>query len=111
MTQPGRSCGSPAEGRVVVGVVVMVLGVLLLLDTTDVAGIETTWRLWPFALLAIGLARITNVAEAECPGRADGVLLLLLGAWGLISEFRLFGFDYRSSWPLLPSPPHTRVRS
>jgi hypothetical protein len=101
MRQPGQSCQSSSEGRIVVGVVVMVLGILLLLDTTGVAGLETTWRLWPFALLAIGLARVTNAAEAECPGRANGVLLLLLGVWGLVSEFHLFGFDYLSSWPLL----------
>lgn len=103
----------------------MALGILLLLETTGVARLETTWRLWPFALLAIGLARLTSAAEEDCPGRANGVLLLLLGVWGLVSEFGLFGFDYRSSWPLLliavgagvvwrslePSTTHTRVRS
>jgi hypothetical protein len=27
--------------------------------------------------------------------------LTAVGVWGLISEARLFGFDYSTSWPLL----------
>jgi hypothetical protein len=100
-----QGCQKPIpQGRIVLGLVVIVLGLMLLLDRTGAIALHTSWRLWPFALLAMGLARLTdsNGSIHACRGSyASGAWLLLVGAWGLVSEFRLFGFDYRTSWPLL----------
>ena len=102
MSLPHQSRGPSSPGLIVFGVVVIVVGLTMLLDRTGLLPVDTAWRLWPFVLLAIGLARVTGPVRDGCPGgRASGVVFLLLGIWGLVSEFRLFGFDYRSSWPLL----------
>jgi hypothetical protein len=89
-------CSSP--GEVVFGIVILVLGVILLLDRTGLVALQLSWRLWPFAVLALALARLTDAGRG-C--HAPGIWLLAFGAWGLVSEFGLFGFDHRTSWPLL----------
>ena len=95
--QPG------AQGRIVLGVVAIALGLMLLLDRTGFVSMHMSLRLWPFALLALGLARLTDPSRQghACACGASGLWLLFIGAWGLVSEFRLFGFDYQTSWPLL----------
>ena len=34
-------------------------------------------------------------------GARSGVWLILVGLWGLVNEWRLFGLTYGTSWPLL----------
>lgn len=98
-------CSQPScNGRIVLGLVVIVLGAMLLLDQIGLLALDTSWRLWPFALLAMGLARLTDSdrnLQGRGGGRASAAWLLFVGVWGLVSEFRLFGFDYRTSWPML----------
>jgi hypothetical protein len=60
--------------------------------------------LWPFILMAFGLARLADsgVPPDRRPGaRRSGIWLLFISVWGLVSEFHWFGLAYRSAWPLL----------
>lgn len=91
-----------SAGRVFGGLVIILVGAAMLFDRTGLADIRLSSHLWPLILIALGLVRM---AEPPRKGRrarnGRGTWLLLLGAWGLVNEFHLFGFDYDSSWPLL----------
>jgi hypothetical protein len=87
------------------GLMVMLLGGMLLFKQLDsLWGFEFSIHIWPFIVIFMGLARLGDPARAP-EGRSrtyrPGVWLLLVGLWGLLNEYRLFGFHYSSSWPLL----------
>ena len=65
-----REHGS-GEGRLVVGVVVVVLGVLFLLDNLGIVRVENIWQFWPVILIVLGLARLTTCSSNA--GRAGGL--------------------------------------
>ena len=54
--------------------------------------------------MVMGAARLATT-QADPDGRVrsrrSGVWLIMVGFWGLISEFHLFGFTFATSWPLL----------
>jgi hypothetical protein len=92
------------QARVVFGVVMMVVGALLLLDRFDVSGWPLNVPFWPWALVVLGLVRLSNQATDErrrARGYRLGTWLLLVGLWGLVNEYRLFGVHYDRSWPFL----------
>ena len=59
---------------------------------------------WPFVLIVMGAARMVNgpdVSPRERGKRRSGVWLIVVGLWGLVNEWRVFGLSYGTSWPLL----------
>ena len=93
----------PRSGQVFVGLAIMLVGFGFLVDRMDVWHINLSYRLWPLFPLAFGLARLIAGPQRTARGRRarGGIWLICVGIWGFISEFRLFGFDYDTSWPLL----------
>jgi hypothetical protein len=85
----------------VFGLVVMVAGGVLLLDRLN-WGFRLNVPIWPVILLFLGLARIS---ERRASGRVglnrSSAWLIFLAGWGFINEYRLWGFTYETSWPLL----------
>jgi hypothetical protein len=93
-----------SQARVVFGLVVMLVGALLLLDRLGWWGVRLNVPLWPWVLVALGLARLSDRstdANGCVRGRRSAAWLLFIGAWGLLNEYRLFGFHYGHSWPIL----------
>lgn len=109
MDVPGQSGGPRlSQVRVVFGLVVMLAGALLLIDRLDWWGVRLPGLehvpLWPWVLVALGLARLSDRsvnANGCLRGRRSGAWLLFVGLWGLLTEYRLFGFHYGHSWPIL----------
>jgi hypothetical protein len=92
----------PGKGQVVAGIILMIVGLSLLVDRLDL-DVRLSGHFWPFILIVMGVARLTD-GGAACDGQRhtrSGAWLLYLGLWGLVTEFHLFGLDYRTSWPLL----------
>jgi LiaF transmembrane domain len=91
-----------SRARVVFGLMVILIGGVLLLDRLDWAGFHLNVPLWPCVLMLLGLARI---GERRASGRTginrSGAWLIFLASWGFINEYRLWGFTYGTSWPLL----------
>jgi hypothetical protein len=87
---------NPRAAGIVMGMTVAGLGVLLLLDQTGLLGTHPRWSIWPFLLIAIGLARF---ATPRSDGSRQGLWLVVTGAWLLLNELRVLRF--RDSWPLL----------
>jgi hypothetical protein len=93
-----------SQARVVFGLVVMLVGALLLLDRLGWWGVRLNVPLWPWVLVALGLARLSDRstdAHGCLRGRRSAAWLLFIGAWGLLNEYRLFGIHYGHSWPIL----------
>ena len=94
---------SADRGHVVVGAAIVLLGLAFLADQSGAWHLTLSSRMWPFILLFMGLARMAwpRQRDGRPSSRRGGVWLLSIGIWGLISEYRLFGLHYGSSWPLL----------
>jgi hypothetical protein len=91
-------------GRVVAGLVIVVVGVAMLMDRTGIAdmSLHLSGRYWPVILIVLGLARLFDPPRRHGrPSYRSGGWLLWIGLWGLVSEFHAFGLDYDTSWPLL----------
>jgi hypothetical protein len=104
MDTPGQTAGPPvSQARVVFGLVLMLVGALLLLDGLDWWGVRWDVPLWPWILIALGLARLSQSTDANGSprGRRSAAWLLFIGAWGLLNEYRIFGIHYGHSWPIL----------
>ena len=103
MDTPDAPRSRPDTGQIVVGLIILSMGGLLLLDRLS----EGTYAMrawWPFILIVMGAAKMANAPDAtgrERGGRRSGVWLVLVGLWGLVNEWRLFGLTYGTSWPLL----------
>jgi hypothetical protein len=84
------------------GLVVLVVGAMFLADQVDFLGFDRNVPVWPWILLIFGLAR---VGEWRSGGRErvkrSAAWFLLLGGWGLVTEYRLLGVSYDGTWPLL----------
>ena len=100
-------------GPIVGGVLLLVLGGGMLLDTTGIADIRMGRLIAPLVLISIGVSSllsgsITN-GEDERQGRRrsrrrdslGGLWLVGIGAWMLASQTHLFGLTFGTSWPLL----------
>lgn len=92
-----------SAGRISAGLIVIAVGVALLVDRLELADSRMIGRLWPFVVLILAIARLMGPRLNRRGGRArlGGGWLLVVGVWGLVSEFRLWDLDYSRSWPLL----------
>lgn len=82
-------------GRIVFGAVLACIGVALLLDRTGMMRWTDQWSLWPFLLIAYGVARIAQAPD-EAPRHS---MWILVGAWLLAGEAGWLSL--RETWPLM----------
>jgi len=92
-TQPERSAG-----RTVVGLFLLTLGALLLAGNLGFEVPRRIWSSWPFLLMALGLVKLFWPGRPE--ERRGGFWLLVVGLYGWINVWHLFGLDGGSSWPI-----------
>jgi hypothetical protein len=100
-------------GPIVGGVLLLVLGGGMLLDTTGIADIRMGRLIAPLVLISIGVSSLLSDSiangEDERQGRRrrrrrdsfGGLWLVGIGAWMLASQTHLFGLTFGTSWPLL----------
>jgi len=85
--------------QLVWGGVLLILGAALLLSNLDILQIDSVWSYWPLIIVAIGIGKLVT---AETPReRGGGIWMIFLGAWLYISVFKVFGFGFHDSWPIL----------
>jgi hypothetical protein len=99
-------------GPIVGGVLLLVLGGGMLLDTTGIADIRMGRLIAPLVLISIGVSSLLSASvpdgEDERQGRRrrrrdsfGGLWLIGIGAWMLASQTHVFGLTFGTSWPLL----------
>ncbi len=81
------------------GVILLVLGVLFLASNLGYIVPIRVARWWPFLLIALGLARLLSTT-GDGERRRGGHWLLVVGIYGWVSEWRLFGLDWGTAWPI-----------
>ena len=95
MTSDIDTSSRPRGGQVLVGLAIILVGLGFLAHRLDVWHVHLSLRMWPLVLLIMGGAKVID------RNARSGLFLIYIGLWGLVSEFRLFGLGYESSWPLL----------
>lgn len=97
-------------GPIVGGILLLVLGGGMLLDTTGIADVRMGRLVAPFVLISMGVAAL--LSEKTCGGThrrrrghgresSGGLWMIGVGAWMLASQTHLFGLTFGNSWPLL----------
>jgi hypothetical protein len=91
-------------GRIGAGGVLIAMGVVMLLDRTELLG-GRAWQAFPGAILiAFGVIGVMTNWRA-CDGRQgsplSGLWLMFVGCWLIANSLHLFGLTYEHSWPLL----------
>jgi len=87
-----------SAGKLVVGLVLLVIGVTTFLETIDVWDSSSLWSYWPLILIAIGGA---NELDAIRRRKSDGSYILLgIGVWMLAGSFGIFGLSWGEAFPL-----------
>jgi len=85
--------------QLVWGGILLIFGTALLLNNLELLDIGPISRYWPLLIVALGVGKIIM---AESPGEwGGGIWLIFIGAWLYISIFRVFGFGFHDSWPIL----------
>jgi hypothetical protein len=88
------------QASVMVGAAVMIVGILLLFDQTEWWGVHLSVPIWPWLLIALGLARL-NTPRRWMPGRGIGTWLVIVGIGALLNDARVLGVADARAWPLL----------
>ena len=91
------------DGHLLLGAALILVGLAFLADQADLIHVTISERIWPFFPLFYGLVRLfaPGYRNGRRRPRRGAVWLLSIGIYGLISQYRLFGLDYSTSWPLL----------
>ena len=95
-----RGQGGRGEGRMVMGLIVVGLGVLFLLENLGIVYVRNVWEFWPIILIMLGLARMGTCASAS--GRTSGLVLVAVGGIFLASNLGYLSWDlWRFFWPVI----------
>ena len=85
-------------GKLVIGLVLLVVGVATFLETADLWDSGSLWSYWPLILVAIGVANETDAIRRR---KSDGSFIMLgIGVWLFAGSFGLFGLSYYEAMPL-----------
>jgi hypothetical protein len=88
------------EGRLLMGLVVIGMGVLFLLQNLGYVYVENVWEFWPAILLVMGVSRMANCRSAA--GMTSGVMLTVIGGLFLAVNLGYVPHNWiRLFWPLL----------
>lgn len=94
-----RYVGSGFTGRMIFGLVFMVLGGLWTLDNLGLIESDQIMRWWPAVLIAFGVAKLTGVSGRNL---VWGTVLVVVGSWWLAENFELVPhISWWQLWPLV----------
>lgn len=87
-----------STGRLLFGLLLLVLGVLWTLDNLDFIESESVTRWWPALLLLFGACRLIGLGCRRRP--VSGAIWSFIGAWLLLRTFHLVSTDLFDFWPV-----------
>jgi hypothetical protein len=86
--------------HLIIGLIIMFVGVVLTLDVLQLVNARDILRFWPVALLAFGVANLTQASDRGSLLR--GGLMTFFGGWWLLTTLHVLpSHSWRLFWPLL----------
>jgi hypothetical protein len=85
--------------KLILGVALIAIGIVAFLGAIDVLHVRNLWRLWPLFLIVIGLGSEVEAIRKRREG--GGWVLIAIGTWFLIGNFRLFGLSHSRALPVV----------
>lgn len=85
--------------KLIFGILLLAFGILAFIDSTDLWYPGQWWRLWPVALIILGLASEAEALIARRPS-GGGLFVLAVGVWMFAAREGLFGLGHRTGFPL-----------
>src|SRR5215475_9751136 len=86
--------------HLVIGLIIMFVGIILTLDVLELVNARDILRFWPVALLAFGVANLTQANDRASVLR--GGLMTFFGGWWLLTTLHVLpSHSWRLFWPLL----------
>lgn len=85
--------------RILWGVLIIAIGVIFLIDRTELFMVGNLATFWPIVMLVFGVARL--VPPTTPRHVASGIWSILFAAWFFVSYNRLWGLTFHNSWPVL----------
>jgi len=82
-------------GRLVVGLVIVVLGILFLLDNFGYADAGDVLAYWPVVFIIVGLTQVMGSRRKVL----SGTIFMIVGAWLLLN---ILGYVEQSPWDMWP---------
>jgi hypothetical protein len=85
-------------GRLVLGLVAFILGLVFLADNAGMLRADSAMRLWPLGVVALGLI---VVLQPDTANRIVGAVLLIAGVWLLLNNVGVWSYGFWRTWPYL----------
>jgi hypothetical protein len=83
-------------GRIIFGLFIAWIGTLFFLDQMGWVDLGAWWRFWPVFLIILGAIRLLSPPRRSVFG---AFFLIALGAFFLLNEFHVVGFEWKYVWP------------
>ena len=90
---------NPLNGRLILGVCLMVLGALWTVDNLDLMDADPILRWWAVVPIAIGLMKLTGIGMEKQP--VFGLFLTVVGGLFILGELDYVNVNLGIIWPLL----------
>lgn len=87
------------DGRIFIGILIVVAGVLAFLDNIDVIHDLNIWDYWPVILIVIGLGKFFRPFTGANQ-YIEGLIWIAIGSLFLLDNLDLFSFNIGKYWPL-----------
>jgi predicted membrane protein len=86
--------------RVLIGIGIALIGVILMLDRIGLVDADVAFRLWPLVIVLAGIS--VYMRGPERAGRTNGVILMVVGSWLLLSSIGVIRVSFwQLFWPLV----------
>ena len=88
----------PMGQGIIFAVLMIAAGVFLFLDNIGLVHFHDVWRFWPVALIAIGVAKLTDCRGLG--GRVWSAMLIAVGVSFLLDNLGVWHVSFNMIWPL-----------